>query len=211
MLQLDSLHFRHTRDTRLYQFSLSVPRGSIAAVCGKSGSGKSTLLDLIAGFLLPISGNIYWDDKPITSLAPDKRPVTTVFQKNNLFEHRNALDNVVVGIDPAIPSSGSSVEKARQALASVGLQGFENQQVSTLSGGQQQRVSIARALLRPSEVILLDEPFSALDNETKAEIRSLIRQLADGASRAIVMVTHDDDDTKAIADSRYRLEHGKLI
>ncbi len=210
MLHLDAVCFQHTPDTDPYRFNLSVARGTITAISGRSGSGKSTLLDLIAGFLLPSSGHLYWHDQEITALAPDKRPVTTVFQKNNLFEHRNTVDNVVVGIDPSVPSAGPAVARAREILASVGLSKFEKQRVSNLSGGQQQRVALARALIRASGVILLDEPFSALDTETRSHMLSLVRQIADQSSRAIIMVTHDINDSKAIADEHFHLAHGEL-
>lgn len=210
MLRLDDIHFRYNAGSEKYRFNLTVEKGVIAAISGRSGSGKSTLLDLVAGFLEPTAGHIYWAETDITSFPPDKRPVTTLFQKNNLFEHRNALDNVVVGVDPKIPATGVSVDRARAALASVGLADYTQQRVSTLSGGQQQRVAIARALVRPAPLILLDEPFSALDLDTRNEMLALVRQIANNEDRCILMVTHDISDCNAIADVHYSVESGVL-
>jgi len=183
MLRLESVQFQYQGSDERYEFTMSVSPAEITCISGHSGSGKSTLLDL----------------------------VTTVFQHNNLFEHRNAVDNVVVGINPKVPKHGSDVERAKAALSSVGLENFYHTRVSMLSGGQQQRVAIARAILRDSQVILLDEPFSALDPETRSEMLKLVRQLATDNKRAIVMVTHDLRDCEAIADSHHAIENGRLV
>ncbi len=210
MLKLDSVQFQYSVDSERYDFSMHIDAGTIACVSGRSGSGKSTLLDLIAGFLIPTKGALYWADQNFTSLAPDERPVTTVFQNNNLFEHRNAIDNVVVGINPKIPKHGKDVERAKEALEAVELSDYAHTRVSQLSGGQQQRVAIARAILRQSRVILLDEPFSALDQQTRHSMLALVRHLATEQQRAILMVTHDLRDCEAIADSHYVIETGQL-
>ena len=211
MLRLESVRFQYRGSDEHYEFTLNVAAGEITCISGRSGSGKSTLLDLIAGFLMPSQGQFRWSDNNFTAQAPDKRPVTTVFQHNNLFEHRNAVDNVVVGINPKVPKHGEDVERAKTALSSVGLEDFYHTRVSLLSGGQQQRVAIARAILRDSQVILLDEPFSALDPQTRSEMLTLVRQLATDKQRTIVMVTHDLRDCEAIADSHYAIENGRLI
>ena len=211
MLKLDAVAFQYLPDTPKYHFSMQIDAGSIACVSGRSGSGKSTLLDLIAGFQIPSSGDLWWSELNLTTLAPDKRPVTTVFQRNNLFEHRNAIDNVVVGINPSVPKRGEEVDKAQAALKSVGLQDFAHTRVSLLSGGQQQRVAIARAILRESKIILLDEPFSALDPQTRGDMLTLVRELATKQQCAMVLVTHDLRDCEAIADKHYVLENGRIV
>ena len=210
MLKLENVRFRYSGSDTRYDFSMQVAAGEITCISGRSGSGKSTLLDLIAGFQQPVDGNLMWRDINFTQLPPDKRPVTTVFQQHNLFEHRDALDNVVVGINPKIPKKGRDAELAESALVSVGLQDFIHTRVNLLSGGQQQRVAIARAILRDAGVILLDEPFSALDQETRADMLQLVRTLATEKARAVIMVTHDLRDCEAIADSHYEIEHGQL-
>lgn len=210
MLRLENVCFRYTNDDITYDFSMQVAAGKVTCISGRSGSGKSTLLDLIAGFLQPLKGSLSWHDNNFTQLSPDKRPVTTVFQQDNLFEHRNALDNVLVGINPKLPREGQDVDRATKALESVGLQDYIHTRVSLLSGGQQQRVAIARAILRDSSIILLDEPFSALDQTTRSEMLSLVRDLATENARAVIMVTHDLRDCEAIADSHYEINQGRL-
>jgi len=210
MLQLDKLTFQYPGSATQYNFSLNAEKAKVIAISGRSGSGKSTLLDLIAGFLAPISGSLYWEQKNITSLAPDKRPVTTLFQKNNLFEHRNAIDNVVVGINPSIPKKGPDTDKAKQALDAVGLGDHHLQRVNSLSGGQRQRVAIARALIRQRGIVLLDEPLSALDTQTRDEMLTLIRALAEHQHYTVIMVTHDHRDSDAIADDHYEVIDGSL-
>ena len=210
MLTLDSVEFQYQRDSPRYHFSMQVDAGGISCVSGRSGSGKSTLLDLIAGFQRPTSGNILWSEQELTTLPPNKRPVTTVFQRNNLFEHRNAVDNVVVGINPNVPKQGTEVERALNVLDSVGLREFANTRVSKLSGGQQQRVAIARAILRQSKIILLDEPFNGLDQQTRNDMLSLVQQLATKELCAIVLVTHDLRDCEAVSDTHYVLDAGQL-
>lgn len=210
MLRLENVRFRYKNSDTTYNFSMQVAAGEVTCISGRSGSGKSTLLDLIAGFLTPVDGALTWKENNFIHLPPDQRPVTTVFQHHNLFEHRSALDNVVVGINPKLPKQGPDTELAKAALASVGLADYINARVDLLSGGQQQRVAIARAVLRDSGVILLDEPFSALDQETRSEMLQLVRNLATENSRTIVMVTHDLRDCEAIADSRYEVDSGEL-
>jgi len=182
----------------------------IALIILASGSGKSTLLDLIAGFLSPASGEILWQNQNITYLEPHARPVTTVFQKHNLFEHRCAIDNVVVGINPHVPKTGADVERAQRALQDVGLGEFTHTRVDKLSGGQQQRVAIARAMIRDSKIVLLDEPFSALDQDTRQSMLSLVRTLANNTQCVVIMVTHDLRDCHAIADKIFETADATL-
>jgi len=210
MLQLNSVKFQYNRESTLYDFSLTIKPAQVIGISGVSGSGKSTLLDLVAGFLSPISGSIWWNDQEITHTPPHLRPVTTVFQKHNLFEHRSAIDNVVVGINPHVPKTGPDVERAHGALLEVGLADFAQVRVDKLSGGQQQRVAIARAMIRESKVILLDEPFSALDQDTRQSMLSLMRSLANDKQCAILMVTHDLRDCHAIADNVFVVEGATL-
>lgn len=215
MLNLESVAFQYPRTSTTYSFSLQACAGTVTAITGKSGCGKSTLLDLIAGFQQISSGEIYWQDQPVSSLAPAARPVTTVFQRNNLFEHRNAIDNVIVGINTSIPSAGKDYDAAVEALSVVGLAGFEKNRASQLSGGQQQRVAIARALARAkadkAPLIQFDEPFSALDQDTREQMLSLVRSLATIHQCAILMVTHNIADCDAIADKRYEIRDGSLF
>jgi thiamine transport system ATP-binding protein len=211
LLELDAVTFSYPKTQLIYTFDIQVSAGSVAAITGRSGCGKSTLLDLIAGFQQVNSGEILWQGRRLTDLPPSARPVTTVFQRNNLFEHRNAIDNVIVGINPKIPSRGEDVDTAVAALAAVGLEGFEKARAGQLSGGQQQRVAIARAIARKSPIVQFDEPFSALDQTTRDGMLSLVSNLANNHRCAVLMVTHSIADCEAIADKRYEMRDGALF
>lgn len=174
-----------------------VPRG-ITAVIGPSGAGKSTLLSAVAGFLSPASGRILWDGADITPDAPGDRPVTTLFQDNNLFPHLSIAENVGLGLSPSLKLSGADREKIAGALARTGLEGLETRRPAALSGGQQSRAALARALVRDRPVVLLDEPFSALGPGLRAEMLDLVAKTLPG--RTILMVTHDPGDAARVAD-----------
>lgn len=203
MLALDAVRFSYT-GTPAYDFTMEARRGEITAVRGASGSGKSTLLDLIAGFLDPASGTISIDGEVVNGLPPEQRPVSILFQSETLFEHLSAARNVALGLPHADPA------RVNAALAELGLTGLARQRAATLSGGQKQRVALARTLLRDRPVLLLDEPFSALDDETRAATRTLVQSLTRKQKWATVLVTHHADDIAAIADRVYTIEGGRL-
>ena len=203
MLALDHVTFGYGT-TPTYDFTMEAVAGEVTAIRGSSGSGKSTLLDLIAGFLAPASGSIRIDGKTVNALPPEQRPVSILFQSETLFEHLSAARNVALGLPHADPS------RVAAALAELNLGDLAKQRAGTLSGGQKQRVALARTLLRNKPVLLLDEPFSALDDETRATTRSLVQSLTRKQEWATVLVTHHADDISAIADRVYRLEAGRL-
>ena len=178
--------------------------GEITAIRGASGSGKSTLLDLVSGFLAPASGTIRIAGAAVNDVPPEDRPVSILFQSEILFEHLSAARNVALGLPHADPS------RVAASLAELGLLELGAQQASTLSGGQKQRVALARTLLRNKPVLLLDEPFSALDDEAREVTRALVQSLTRKEKWATVLVTHHADDIAAIADRVYRLEGGRL-
>lgn len=203
MLALESVTFGYG-PTPVYDFTMAALPGEITAIRGASGSGKSTLLDLIAGFLEPASGVIRIDGESVNALPPEQRPVSILFQSETLFEHLSAARNVALGLPRPNP------ERVSAALAELDLAGLASQRADTLSGGQKQRVALARTLLRDRPVLLLDEPFSALDDETRATTRGLVQSLTRKQEWATVLVTHHADDIGAIADRVYRLEAGRL-
>ena len=204
MLVLDDVTFAYP-GAAPYRFSMEALAGEITAIRGASGSGKSTLLDLIAGFLEPSAGAIRIDGHAINGLPPEQRPVSIQFQSETLFEHLSAARNVALGLKHPDPA------RIAAALAEVGLPDIATQRAATLSGGQKQRVALARTLLRDKPVLLLDEPFSALDDETRATTRALVQSLTQKHKWATLLVTHHADDIAAIADRVYRLEGGVLI
>ena len=203
MLALEDVAFAYTSGME-YRFSMTAAPGAITAIRGQSGAGKSTLLDLIAGFLTPASGVVRIDGRDVTALPPEQRPVSILFQSDTLFEHLSAARNVALGLKKP------DATRVTAALAEVGLPAVVTQRASTLSGGQKQRVALARTLLRDRPVLLLDEPFSALDDETRGATRTLVRDLTQKHKWATLLVTHHADDIAAIADRVYLLEGGAL-
>lgn len=203
MLALDDVTFSYGA-TPPYRFTMNAGAGAITAIRGASGSGKSTLLDLVAGFLVPAAGSIRIGGKEVSALPPEQRPVSILFQSETLFEHLSAARNVALGLARPDPA------RVAAALAEVGLGELGPQRAATLSGGQKQRVALARTLLRDRPVLLLDEPFSALDDDTRRATRTLVRDLTRKHGWATVLVTHHADDIAAIADKVYVLENGVL-
>lgn len=209
MLVLDAVTYIHTGQERPYRFDLIAEPGQITAVSGPSGAGKSTLLDLIAGFIAPASGTIKLDGVDLVPLPPEDRPVSLLFQSDTLFEHLSTARNVALGL-PADTPRGDVDRKVAEALAEVGLTGHESQRAATLSGGQKQRAALARTLLRARPVLLLDEPFSALDDETRGATRALVRTLTETHGWITLLVSHHADDVEALASRRYRIAEGNL-
>lgn len=208
MLVADDLVFAHPGQGVPYRFSFTADPGEVTAISGASGSGKSTLLDLVAGFLLPRSGSLAVDGRDLLPLPPEERPVSLLLQADNLFDHLTAEDNVALGL----PRGGDERrERVLAALAEVGLGDAGRQLASTLSGGQKQRVALARTLLRDRPVLLLDEPFSALDDETRGTTRDLVARLTRRQGWHTVLVSHHADDIAALAARHYRIAGGALV
>lgn len=209
MLVLEDVTFAHPGRSP-YRFAMSAAPGEITAVEGASGAGKSTLLDLIAGFLMPSGGRIALDGKDLVPLPPEQRPISILFQSETLFEHLSAAANVALGL-PRGTGRREAADQVEAALAEVGLGGIGPQRAETLSGGQKQRVALARTLLRDRPVLLLDEPFSALDEATRRGVRDLVAALSASREWHTVLVSHYRDDIDALAAHRYRLEGGALL
>jgi thiamine transport system ATP-binding protein len=210
MLALEGVEFGWPGYPQHYCFDMQAAPGEVTAVSGESGAGKSTLLDLIAGFLAPTSGRIMLDGRDLGPLAPEDRPVSILFQSDTLFEHLSAARNVSLGLPRRMPPAERTA-KVAQALAEVGMAGITGQRAATLSGGQKQRVALARTLLRARPVLLLDEPFSALDDETRALTRTLVGELTTRHGWTTMLVSHNSDDIAELAHRRYRLAEGRLV
>ncbi len=199
MLEINDIKYTYKNSEAPYRYTMQIQPGEITAVMGSSGSGKSTLLDLIAGFLEPQSGSILLDGHPLEQKSVKDRGMSILFQNHNLFEHLSVLKNIMLG------STNISSKRASQMLKEVGLEGYETRQASELSGGEQQRVALARVLLRKEPILLLDEPFSGLDADTHREILDLVRKITTRHRLHTIMVPHDPDDAKEIADSLYTM------
>jgi thiamine transport system ATP-binding protein len=191
-------------------FNFEVAQGERLAIMGGSGSGKSTLLHLIAGFEIPQSGSINFSNVEMTDTEPAARPVSILFQDNNLFAHMTVAQNVGLGIAPRLRLSKNESETVDAALAKVGLSGMAKRLPSELSGGERQRAALARSLLRDKPVLLLDEPFAALGPAMRIEMLDLVTELQAAKNQTIIMVTHSPDDAAYFATQIGFVENGQL-
>ncbi|GAK71363.1 thiamine ABC transporter ATP-binding protein [Agrobacterium rubi TR3 = NBRC 13261] len=186
-------------------------RGKVTAVVGPSGSGKSTLLNLVAGFEAPDAGRVLIDGHDMRGLDPSQRPVSLIFQDNNLFSHLDIVTNVGLGVSPSLRLSSEDKARISQALERVGLGGFEKRMPSTMSGGERQRAALARALVRQRAVMLLDEPFAALDPGLRSGMAALLKQLHADMQNTVLLVTHQPDDIRRLADAVIFLSDGRVL
>lgn len=198
MLRLEGLDLRQD-DFRLTA-DWQVPQGARVALIGPSGAGKSSLLSAIAGFFSPVSGRILLDGRDIGALRPGERPLTILFQDQNLFPHLTVAQNAGLGLRTDLRLSATEQAQVGRALARVGLEGLAARKPAQLSGGQQGRAALARALLRARPLLLLDEPFAALGPALKAEMLALVAEVAAETGATVLMVTHDPADARAFAD-----------
>jgi thiamine transport system ATP-binding protein len=197
VLQLDHLDlvqddFRLTADWQ-------VPQGARVALIGPSGAGKSTLLSALAGFLPPAGGRVLWDGQDITALPPGARPLSVLFQDQNLFPHLTVAQNIGLGLRPDLRLSPAEQARVSDALARTGLQGLGDRKPAQLSGGQIGRAALARVLLRARPLLLLDEPFAALGPALKSEMLDLVAEVAAETGATVLMVTHDPADARRFA------------
>ncbi len=184
----------------LKDVSLEVPKGSLTALLGPSGSGKSTLLRIIAGLETPDSGAVLIDGDDVSSVIPQKRGIGFVFQHYAAFTHMSVRENVAFGLRIRKRPKDEIRAKVDELLELVGLTKWSEQRPAQLSGGQRQRMALARALAVAPQVLLLDEPFGALDATVRAELRAWLRRLHDEQGVTTVLVTHDQEEAMEVAD-----------
>ncbi len=190
--------------------SFEVAKGSLTTLLGPSGCGKTTTLRMIAGLETPTAGRILIDGRDVTPLGPAQRSVSLVFQSYALFPHMSVLENVAYGPSVAGAPREAAHAQAAQALALVGLQGYESRMPAALSGGQQQRVALARALVLKPSVLLLDEPLSNLDARLRRQMREEIRSLQQRLGLTVVYVTHDQAEALAVSDRIIVMNEGRI-
>ncbi|MES9904022.1 MAG: thiamine ABC transporter ATP-binding protein [Sedimenticola sp.] len=214
MLKLKQLRFSYTQTDGLNSggmcFDLEVEGGEILSLIGPSGSGKSTLLNLIAGFIQPSAGEILVKDRNIGSLSPAERPVTIVFQEHNLFPHLDVFTNVALGINPSLKLTQEQRSAVNAGLHKMGLGGMEKRKPGQLSGGQRQRVALARALVREHEILLLDEPFTALGPALRKEMIELVRELVERQGMAALLVSHQPQDAELASKRTAFINNGEV-
>ena len=213
-INLTNIHKQFGAFVGLNNVSLNIQPGTLAAILGPSGSGKTTLLRIIAGLETQNHGSVYFDAENMTHTSPRDRHVGFVFQHYALFRHMTVLENVGFGLTVRRRklrlSKDQIRERSRRLLEAVQLREFEDRLPAQLSGGQRQRVALARALAIEPKVLLLDEPFGALDAKVRKELRRWLRLLHDEMGITTLFVTHDQEEALEIADQIVIMNHGKI-
>jgi sulfate transport system ATP-binding protein len=194
----------------LRDVSIEIPDGSLTALLGPSGSGKSTLLRVIAGLEVPDSGAIVISGEDVTHTSPQKRGIGFVFQHYAAFKHMTVRDNVAFGLKIRKRAKDEISTRVDELLEIVGLAGYQGRYPSQLSGGQRQRMALARALAVEPRVLLLDEPFGALDAKVREDLRSWLRRLHDDVHVTTVLVTHDQEEAMDVADRIAVMSEGRI-
>lgn len=190
--------------------NLSIEENEFVTLLGPSGCGKTTLLRILGGFLEQTEGRVYFDGIEISNVPPYKREINTVFQKYALFPHMDVFDNVAFGLKIKKESKEIIKQKVTRMLKLVGLEGYENREVTLLSGGQQQRVAIARALINEPMVLLLDEPLGALDLKLRKEMQNELKKIQEEVGITFIYVTHDQEEALTMSDKIVVLNNGEI-
>src|SRR4051812_17676531 len=209
-VQLDRVTKRFGKTTALDDVSLLVRRGELMTLLGPSGCGKTTLLNLVAGFLTPDGGEIAIDGRRVTDVPPYRRESGIMFQQYALFPHMSVAANVGYGLKMRRIARPEIARRVAEALALIKLEGLEDRKPRQLSGGQQQRVALARALVIRPKVLLLDEPFSALDRNLRASMQVEIKEIQRKLGVTTIFVTHDQSEALSLSDRIAILAEGRI-
>ena len=207
IIRLQNISVSFDEQPVLQDLNLKISDGEFVTLLGPSGCGKTTTLRIIGGFVKPDSGDVFFDENPMTALPPHKRPVNTIFQRYALFPHLNVFENVAFGMRVQKRSSAEIRENVAKMLK---LTGFEKRSVHTLSGGQQQRVAIARALANHPKVLLLDEPLAALDLKLRKDMQTELKSIQKALGITFIYVTHDQEEALSMSDTVVVMDNGKI-
>ena len=210
LIELVNVTKEYDGDVALDNINLYIRDGEFLTLLGPSGCGKTTMLRIIAGFVMPTTGQVLIDGVDVASVPPYKRRVNTVFQKYALFPHLNVHDNVAFGLKIQKLPADEIEKRVSEMLTLVNLAGYEKRYVDQLSGGQQQRVAIARALVNHPQVLLLDEPLGALDLKLRQEMQVELKRIQQKLGITVIYVTHDQEEALTMSDTIVVMNHGEI-
>ncbi len=210
ILELKNITVSFDGEKILDDISLSISDKEFVTLLGPSGCGKTTTLRIIAGFLEPDSGDVFFDGEIINSLPANKRNVNTIFQRYALFPHLNVYENIAFGLKVKKVPKEEIKQRVKEMLKLVNLEGFEKRSISKLSGGQQQRVAIARAVINKPKILLLDEPLAALDLKLRKDMQTELKNIQRTLGITFIFVTHDQEEALSMSDKVVVMNEGKI-
>ena len=210
LIQLVNIFKSFDNELVLDDFNLVVNENEFITLLGPSGCGKTTTLRIVGGFEKPDSGQVFFEGRDITDVAPNKRHINTVFQKYALFPHMNVVENIAFGLKISGKSDLYIKDKIKYALKLVNLKGFENRKIDSLSGGQQQRIAMARAIVNEPKVLLLDEPLGALDLKLRQNMEYELIRLKNELGITFIYVTHDQEEALTMSDKVIVINNGYI-
>ena len=209
MIKVKKLKYRF--ESTSFEFNFDLNSTDIVGVLGKSGSGKSTLFNLLAGFLNPNEGSIFFKDNDITFLKPPQRNISILFQDHNNFNHLSIFENIILGIDPDMKQTQNNFKIVKDIMKKISLNIDLQKKVSDLSGGEQQRVSIARCLLRKKSILLLDEPFNSLDPGLRKTLYEDVKNMSLTNQIMTLISSHLIEELKTVTDKFLFINKGKIV